>query len=165
MSLRQTSPYQALRLFHFPAVDKRRLDSDLSFRPHLIFDAQYNIAITPTSSVILPAQCPLDMRNWVPSIHLIHFVIDAIESVDTSMPQIKHRGTGNEQYPPAMLVVLLVYSYCTGMFSSRQIERSSYTDVAVLFLCANTHPDHDTICTFRRKNGDLLQRLSLEPHS
>ena len=64
-----------------------------------------------------------------------------------------------------MLVVLLVYSYCTGMFSSRQIERSSYTDVAVHFLCANTHPDHDTICTFQRKNGDLLQLLSLEPHS
>ncbi len=57
-----------------------------------------------------------------------------------------------------MLLALLVYSYCTGIFSSRQIERSSHTDVAVRFLYANTHPDHDTICTFRRNNGALLQR-------
>jgi hypothetical protein len=84
--------------------------------------------------------------------------IDAIESVDTSMAQINHRGTGSEQYPPAMLLALLVYSYCTGIFSSRQIERASHTGGAVRFVCANTHPDHDTICTFRRNNGALLQR-------
>jgi hypothetical protein len=42
------------------------------------------------------------------------------------------------------------------MFSSRQIERASYENVAVRLLCADTHPDHDTLCTFRRKNGPLL---------
>jgi hypothetical protein len=55
-----------------------------------------------------------------------------------------------------MLLALLVYSYATGMFSSRQIERASYENVAVRLLCADTHPDHDTLCTFRRKNGPLL---------
>ena len=101
---------------------------------------------------------PPDMRDCVPSNHLVHFMIDAIESVDTSIAQINHRGTGSERYPPAMLLALLVYSYCTGIFSSRQIERSSHTDVAVRFVCANTHPDHDTICTFRQNNGALLHR-------
>jgi hypothetical protein len=42
------------------------------------------------------------------------------------------------------------------MFSSRQIERASYENVAVRLLCADPHPDHDTLCTFRRKNGPLL---------
>jgi transposase len=105
-----------------------------------------------------PMLLPPDLRDWIPSDHLVHFVIDAIESIDTPCAQINHRGTGNEQYPPAMLLALLVYSYCTGQFSSRQIERASHSDVAVRFLCANTHPDHDTLCTFRRKNGALLQR-------
>ena len=99
-----------------------------------------------------PMLLPPDLRDWIPSDHLVHFVIDAIESIDTSCAQINHRGTGNEQYPPAMLLALLVYSYCTGQFSSRQIERASHSDVAVRFLCANTHPDHDTICKFRREN-------------
>jgi len=44
------------------------------------------------------------------------------------------------------------------MFSSRQIERASHTDVTVRFVCANTHPDHEALCTFRRNNGALLQR-------
>lgn len=105
-----------------------------------------------------PMLLPPDLRDWVPPGHLVHFIIDAIESIDTTSSQINHRGTGHEQYPPAMLLALLVYSYCTGTFSSRQIEASSHSDVAVRFLCANTHPDHDTLCTFRRKNHALLQQ-------
>ena len=52
-----------------------------------------------------------------------------------------------------MLLDLLVYSYATGVFSSHQIERSSHENVAMRLLCADTHPDHDTICAFRRKNA------------
>ena len=51
---------------------------------------------------------------------------------------------------------LLIYSYATGVFSSRQIERSTSENVAVRLLCADTHPDHDTVCAFRRQNGALL---------
>jgi transposase len=105
-----------------------------------------------------PMLLPPDLRDWVPPGHLVHFIIDAIESIDTTSAHINHRGTGNQQYPPAMLLALLVYSYCTGTFSSRQIEASTHSDVAVRFLCANTHPDHDTLCTFRRKNSALLQQ-------
>jgi hypothetical protein len=56
-----------------------------------------------------------------------------------------------------MLLSLLAYSYATGTFSSRQIERASYENLPVRFLCANTHPDHDTICTFRRENHALFE--------
>jgi hypothetical protein len=52
---------------------------------------------------------------------------------------------------------LLIYSYATGTFSSRQIERATYENVAVRLLCADLHPDHDSICTFRRANGALLK--------
>ena len=51
---------------------------------------------------------------------------------------------------------LLIYSYATGTFSSRQIERNSYDSVPVRYLCGDTHPDHDTICEFRRRNGELF---------
>jgi len=61
-------------------------------------------------------------------------------------------------YPPRLLLGLLVYCYATGLFSSRQIERASHENVAVRLLCADTHPDHDTLCTFRRKNGALLHQ-------
>lgn len=32
------------------------------------------------------------------------------------------------------------------------------TPMGPRFVCANTHPDHDTICTFRHNNGALLHR-------
>jgi hypothetical protein len=55
-----------------------------------------------------------------------------------------------------MMLGLLIYSYATGVFSSRQIERSTSENVAVRLLCADPHPDHDTVCAFRRQNGELL---------
>ncbi len=99
-----------------------------------------------------------NLRDWVPTDHLVHFVMDAVDLIDVNEAAVNERGTGSAQYPPRLLLGLLVYSYATGVFSSRQIERSSYENVAVRLLCADTHPDHDTLCTFRRKNGPLLQR-------
>jgi hypothetical protein len=59
-----------------------------------------------------------------------------------------------------MLLALLVSSYERGMLSSRQIERASYENVAVRPRCADPHPDPDTPCTFRRKNGPLPTKPS-----
>jgi len=56
-----------------------------------------------------------------------------------------------------MMLVLLVYCYATGRFSLRQIENATYSDVVVRYICGgDLHPDHDTICTFRRENGVLF---------
>jgi hypothetical protein len=52
---------------------------------------------------------------------------------------------------------LLIYCYATGTFSSRKIEQLSHDSVAVRFLCAQHHPDHDSICKFRRENRELLE--------
>ncbi len=105
-----------------------------------------------------PLLLPPDLREWVPGNHLVHFVMDAIGELDLSSARVNERGTGSEQYPPGMLFGLLVYSYATGVFSSRAIERSTYENVAVRLLSGDTHPDHDTLCTFRRRNGELLSR-------
>ncbi|CAN5643918.1 hypothetical protein BH20VER1_BH20VER1_05590 [soil metagenome] len=55
-----------------------------------------------------------------------------------------------------MLLGLFIYCYATGTFASRRIEALTFHHVAVRYLCANTHPDHDTICEFRRQNQALL---------
>lgn len=105
-----------------------------------------------------PLLLPPDLRQWVPADHLVHLLMDAVGELDLSAARVNERGTGDAQYPPRMMLGLLIYSYATGVFSSRQIERSTYENVAVRLLCADTHPDHDTICTFRREHGVLLQR-------
>lgn len=101
---------------------------------------------------------PPDMRGWIPENHLSHFILEAVEGFDTGAAQVNHRGSGDAQYPPAMMLALLIYSYSSGVFSSRGIECSTYDSVAAGVLCADTHPDHDTICKFRRENGPLLEK-------
>jgi transposase len=99
---------------------------------------------------------PPSLRDWLPPDHLVHVIMDAVEELDLSRAQVNQRGSGDAQYPPGMLLGLLIYSYATGTFSSRAIERNSHDQVAVRYLCGDTHPDHDTICEFRRRNGELF---------
>jgi transposase len=103
-----------------------------------------------------PLLLPPNLRDWVPADHLVHFILDAVDVLDLRQVQVNTRGTGSEQYPPPMLLGLLLYSYATGTFSSRRIEQSTYDSVPVRLLTADTHPDHDTLCTFRRENQALL---------
>ena len=99
---------------------------------------------------------PPDLRDWVPVGHMVHFVMDAVFALDLGRAHTNERGTGSAQYPPAMMLGLLIYSYATGTFSSRRIETLTYENVAVRFLTGDTHPDHDSICKFRRDNKALL---------
>jgi transposase len=104
-----------------------------------------------------PLILPPNLRDWVPADHLAHFILDAVEEMDLRRIKVNERGTGSEQYPPRMLLALLLYCYATGLFSSRRIEQATYDSVPVRMICGDTHPDHDTICTFRRENKALLQ--------
>lgn len=99
-----------------------------------------------------PLLLPPDLRDWVPEDDMVHFILEAANGVDMSAFKVNHRGTGSEQYPPRMMLALLVYCYSHGIFGSRRIERATYRDVGVRLLTGDTHPDHDTICKFRREN-------------
>lgn len=99
---------------------------------------------------------PVDLRDWVGEDDLVHFVIGAVEQVDVSVLRYNERGTGSAQYPPHMMLSLLIYCYANGVFSSRRIERATWRDVSVRYLTADTHPDHDTIAKFRRENFDAV---------
>jgi transposase len=104
-----------------------------------------------------PLLLPPNLREWVPTGHLAHFILDVVEEIDLRQVRVNERGTGSEQYPPRMLLALLLYCYATGLFSSRRIEQATWDSVPVRLICGDTHPDHDTICTFRRENKALLQ--------
>ena len=100
-----------------------------------------------------PMMFPPDLREWLPDDSMAHFIIDAVDMLDLQNFTINNRGSGSAQYPPSMMLSLLIYCYATGRFSSREIELATYHDVAVRYICGGSlHPDHDTICSFRLKN-------------
>jgi transposase len=62
-----------------------------------------------------------------------------------------------------MMLALLIYCYATGRFSSRVIEDATHSDVVVRYICGgDLHPDHDTLCTFRRKNREFFENAFVE---
>ena len=105
---------------------------------------------------------PPDLREWVPADDMVHFVIEAVGGMKLPTLKVNRRGSGSEQYPPKMMLALLIYCYANGIFSSRRIERATWRDVAVRFLTGDTHPDHDTICRFRRENFEAVSEAFLQ---
>ena len=103
-----------------------------------------------------PFLLPPDLRDWLPSDDLAHFVLEAVDRVPMDRFKVNVRGTGSEQYHPHTMLALLIYCYANGIFSSRRIERASYRDIGVRYITANCHPDHDTICKFRRENLEAI---------
>jgi len=57
--------------------------------------------------------------------------MDAVGLLDLSAARVNHSGSGSEQYPPSLMLALLIYSYATGTFRSRKIERNTHEQVAV----------------------------------
>jgi hypothetical protein len=58
-----------------------------------------------------------------------------------------------------MLLGVLLYAYCTGIRSSRQIERHCHEDIAFRVLAANSTPDHVTLARFRIRHEQALAGL------
>lgn len=94
---------------------------------------------------------PPSVDDWLPKDHLARFVVDTIEQLDLSVLERQYRGSGSAAYHPAMMLGLLIYGYATGVFSSRKIETATYESVAFRYIAANAHPDHDSLCAFRRR--------------
>lgn len=105
---------------------------------------------------------PPSVDDWVPENHLSRFVVDIVSRLDLSPIKNAYAGRGSDAYPPDLMVALLFYAYATGVFSSRKIERATYDSVAFRYIAVNTHPDHDTIASFRRRFLKELKALFVQ---
>ncbi len=102
--------------------------------------------------------------DWLPEGHLAHFILDVVEQLDLSKIYASYKGDGRGQppYEPGMMTALLFYAYCTGVPSSRQIEKRTHEDIAFRVIAANRHPDHDSICEFRKRHLKALAGLFVQ---
>lgn len=94
---------------------------------------------------------PPSMDDWLPENHLARFIVEVIDGLDISALVKSYAGRGSKAHHPASLLAIMVYGYATGTFSSRKLERATYDSVAFRFIAAGTHPDHDTLASFRRR--------------
>ena len=109
-----------------------------------------------------PITLPGDMVGWLEGNDLARFIVEVVEALDTEEIEGAYRGGGSAPYPPKMLLTLLFYCYAKGIFSSRKIERATYELIPVLYITGGTHPDHDSINTFRQRFLPQLEPLFVQ---
>jgi transposase len=105
---------------------------------------------------------PPSLHDWLPEGHLARFLVDVVSTLDLSAIYKSYQekdGRGQAAYAPEMMVRLLLYSYASGVYSSRKIETRTYEDVAFRYLSGDQHPDHATIAEFRKRHLDALSGL------
>jgi transposase len=118
------------------------------FRPYLI-DQQHLL--------------PTDMRAWLPEGHLALFVADVVGQLELGpILRAYAGGRGPRGYHPQMLLSVLVYGYCVGVFSSRKLAARCEADVAFRVLAGGQFPDFRTLADFRKRHLGAMQHLFVE---
>lgn len=104
-------------------------------------------------------------RDWLPEGHLAYFILEVVAELDLSAIEAAVQAKdprGQQPYHPQMMVALLLYSYCTGTFSSRRIALATYEDVATRFITGDQHPFFTRIAAFRRDHLPALGQLFVQ---
>jgi transposase len=106
---------------------------------------------------------PTDMRAWLPDGHLALLLADVVGQLDLGPILRGYRGgRGPRGYHPQMLLGVLLYGYCTGVFSSRKLAAKCETDVAFRVLAGGEFPDFRTLAEFRKRHLGAMEALFVE---
>lgn len=107
---------------------------------------------------------PPSPRDWLPENHLVYFLLDVSEQVDISpiVADYDSEKGGQPPFHPRMMLVLLLYAYSVGVFSSRKIMQRCETDVAFRVIVGEDIPDFRRIAEFRQRHLKHMQLLFVE---
>src|ERR1700694_5564804 len=111
----------------------------------------------PNQDLLLPPS----LREWLAEEHLVYFVSDVVDQLDLSAIHgvYEQEKRGQPPYDPRLMTKLLVYGYCTGVFSSRRMQKRLQEDIPFKVLAAGNEPDFRTISDFRKIHIETLQNL------
>jgi transposase len=111
----------------------------------------------PEQDLLLPPT----LRTWMKEDHLVYFVSEVVDQLDLSaIHAVYEKETrGQPPYDPRLMTKLLVYGYCTGVFSSRRIQKRLQEDIPFKVLAAGNEPDFRTISDFRKIHIAALEKL------
>jgi len=107
---------------------------------------------------------PPSPRDWLAEDHLVYFLLDVTAQIGIS-PIVDGYNTGKGGQPPfhpRMMLVLLVYAYSAGVFSSRKIMQRCATDAAFRIIVGEDIPGFRRIAEFRKRHLQHMQPLFLE---
>jgi len=107
---------------------------------------------------------PPSVQDWLPENNLVYFLLDTVNELDISAITEKYEQTkrGFPPFHPRMMVALLLYSYCRGIFSSRKIMQACEERLTFRVIAGDDIPNWRTISDFRKLHIKELQQLFVQ---
>jgi transposase len=90
----------------------------------------------------------------LPQDDLVFFLLDTVPHLDVSRFYAPYEAEtrGAPPFDPKMMVCLLLYAYCGGVFSSRKIARACERNLAFIAIVGTDRPDFRPISDFRTRH-------------
>jgi transposase len=100
----------------------------------------------------------------LPEGDLVFFLLDTVPQLELSRfyAPYEHETRGAPPYDPAMMVCLLLYAYCVGVFSSRKIALACERHLAFIAIVGPERPDFRTISDFRKLHLETFKDVFVQ---
>jgi transposase len=107
---------------------------------------------------------PPSVHDWLPENDLVYFMLDTVNELDISAITAKYeqQERGYPPYNPRMMVALLFYAYCRGIFSSRKIMQACEERLTFRVIVGDDIPNWRTISDFRKLHLKELEGLFVQ---
>ena len=107
---------------------------------------------------------PPSVQDWLPENDLVYFILDTVNELDICAITQKYEQEkrGFPPFHPRMMIALLLYSYCCGIFSSRKIMQACQERLTYRVITGDDIPDFRTISDFRKLHLKELKRLFVQ---
>lgn len=117
-------------------------------------------AFEPNAVMLVPPS----LDEWLPQGHLARFIGELVDSeLDLTRFYASHaKAKGQPPYDPRLMLRVLLYGYCVGVRSSRELEKACTDVVAFRWLAAQQAPDFRSIARFRERHLAALGNVFLQ---
>jgi transposase len=100
----------------------------------------------------------------LPEGDLVFFLLDVVPKLELCRfyAPYEQEMRGGPPFDPAMMVDLLLYAYCVGVFSSRKIAGACERNLAFMAIVGEERPDFRTISDFRKLHLDAFKEVFVQ---
>jgi transposase len=100
----------------------------------------------------------------LPEGDLVFFLLDSVPQLDLGRfyTPYERETRGAPPFDPAMMVCLLLYAYCVGVFSSRKLALACERNLAFLAIVGSERPDFRTISDFRKLHLESFKEVFVQ---
>src|SRR5438128_2053850 len=110
-----------------------------------------------------PFLIPPSLDELIGPTELVRVVDMFVEKIDITSLLKTYMGGGTTSFHPRMLLKVLLYGYCTKIYTSRKIAKAIRQDIHFMWLAAGNKPEYRTINNFRScRAKDVIEDIFKE---